>query len=191
MRSDTPRRNDASGRASRIGASPVKPFLVVLAAALAVTAFGTAAPASAATPCWKAVINDWFDGQIDHVYPKACYYAALGHLPKDVDYYSSAKEDILAALAAQQRNPKPVDYQSGSNGGGSGPNSSGGSPSGGSSEGSSKGVITRAIEWLGPSNADAGPLPLLILAAVALLLAAAGGSVVQKRVQARRLPPSG
>src|SRR6476619_2221497 len=130
MRSDPPRRNDASGRASRIGASPVKPFLVVLAAALAVAAFGTAAPASAATPCWKAVINDWFDGQIDHVYPKACYYAALGHLPKDVD------------------------YQSGSNGGGSGPNSSGGSPSGGSSEGSSKGVITRAIEWLGPSNAD-------------------------------------
>jgi hypothetical protein len=183
-----PSRDRTPLHASRIGPSAVKSLLIALAAALALAAFGTAAPASAATPCWKALINDWFDGRIDHVYPKACYYAALGHLPKDVDYYSSAKEDILAALAEQQREHKKVDYQQGSNGSGSGPNS-GGTAAGGSESGS-KGIITRAIEWLGPSNADAVPLPLVILAAVAfLLLAAAGGSVIQKRFQARRLPP--
>ena len=48
----------------------------------------------------------------------------------------------------------------------------------------------RAIEWLGPSDAGAVPLPLLILAGVAfLLLAAAGGSLVNRRLQERRLPP--
>jgi len=60
-----------------------------------------------------------------------------------------------------------------------------------SSEQSSKGIITRAIEWLGPSNAASVPLPLLILAGVAfLLLAAAGGSFVNRRIQERRTPPS-
>ena len=53
-----------------------------------------------------------------------------------------------------------------------------------------KGVILRAIEWLGPSDAASVPLPLLILAGVAfLLLAAAGGSFVNRRLQERRLPP--
>jgi len=57
-------------------------------------------------------------------------------------------------------------------------------------EESEKGVITRAIEWLGPSNAASGPLPLLILAGVAfLLLAAAGGSFLNRRFRERRLPP--
>ena len=53
-----------------------------------------------------------------------------------------------------------------------------------------QGLILRAIEWLGPSDAGAVPLPLLILAGVAfLLLAAAGGSLVNRRLQERRLPP--
>jgi len=51
-------------------------------------------------------------------------------------------------------------------------------------------VILRAIEWLGPSDAAAVPLPLLVLAGVAfLLLAAAGGSLLNRRLQARRLQP--
>ena len=50
-----------------------------------------------------------------------------------------------------------------------------------------QGLILRAIEWLGPSDASAVPLPLLILAGVAfLLLAAAGGSLVNRRLQERR-----
>jgi hypothetical protein len=168
----------------------VRSFLVVIVAALAV-AVGAAAPDAAtaktsSTPCWKALINDWFDGKIDHVYPQWCYQAALGHLPKDVEYYSDAKDAITRAMLQAKREKQPIDWDpnDSSSLGGIGPGGGGGG------EGDGKGIITRAIEWLGPSNADAVPLPLLILAAVAfLLLAAAGGSVVSKRLQARRIPP--
>ena len=55
-----------------------------------------------------------------------------------------------------------------------------------------QGVIVRAIEWLGPSDAGAVPLPLLILAGVAfLLLAAAGGSLVPRLRGPRRTGPPG
>jgi hypothetical protein len=171
----------------------VKPLLVVIATSFAL-ALGAAAPASAAVPCWKALINDWYDGQIDRVYPAACYTAAIRHLPRDVETYSSAKEDINRALLAAIRKDKeggggtatydPNDPNAGDN------SSGGSSSSSGGSEESSKGIITRTIEWLGPSNATSIPLPLLILAGVAfLLLAAAGGSFVHRRLQDRRMPP--
>ena len=171
-------------------APAVKSFLLVTAAAvaaalaLAVPSTGTAA--GTATPCWKALINDWFDGRIDHVYPQSCYQQALGHLPKDVQYYSDAKDAITKAMLDARRQHRPIDWD---------PNDptfggSAGTGGGGGGEGGGKSVIYRALEWLGPSNAEAVPLPLLILAAVAfLLLAAAGGSVVSKRLQARRIPP--
>jgi hypothetical protein len=161
----------------------VKPF-VALILCVAGLALGAAAPApaSAAPPCWKALINDWYDGRIDFTYPTSCYTEAIQHLPQDVDTYSSAKDDIQRALLAsltQNRGEAPT-YD---------PNATLGGSSGGS-DGGSRGIIIRAIEWLGPSNADAVPLPLLILAGVAfLLLAAAGGSFVNRRLQARRLPP--
>ena len=154
---------------------------VVAAVGAAVLALGVAAPAGAATPCWRALINDWYDGRIDQTYPTACYTEAIQHLPQDVDTYSSAKEDIQRALQAQLRNGRgePPTW----NGGNGGSNSSGGSSG-------SKGIITRTIEWLGPSNASSIPLPLLILTGVAfLLLAAAGGSYISRRIQNRRLPP--
>jgi hypothetical protein len=152
---------------------------VLVAVGAAVLALGVAAPAGAATPCWRALINDWYDGRIDYTYPTSCYTEAIQHLPQDVDTYSSAKEDIRRALLARiQHGQEPPTYT------GQGP--TGGSGSGGGS----KGIITRAIEWLGPSNASAVPLPLLILAGVAfMLLAAAGGSFISRRLQSRRLPP--
>jgi hypothetical protein len=159
----------------------VKSFLLVISAGI-VLALGVAAPAGAATPCWKALINDWYDGRIDETYPRACYTQAIQHLPQDVSTYSSAKEDIERALLAvvRQGPNEPPTW-----------NPNDGTPSGNSTaEGGSKGLITQVIEWLGPSNAASVPLPLLILAAVAfLLLAAAGGSFVNRRIQERRLPP--
>ncbi|MHB8642855.1 MAG: hypothetical protein ACYDA3_08225 [Gaiellaceae bacterium] len=155
---------------------------VLVAVGAAMLALGVAAPAGAATPCWRALINDWYDGRIDQTYPTSCYTQAIQHLPQDVETYSSAKGDILRALQAQLRNGRndPPTWNGSSNGGS---NASSGSTG-------SKGIITRAIEWLGPSNASAVPLPLLILAGVAfLLLAAAGGSYVSRRLQNRRLPP--
>jgi hypothetical protein len=73
-----------------------------LLAALVSAAFAgsavRAAPAQAATPCWKLLLNDWYDGRIDQTYPVHCYKDALKHLPSDVQTYSSAHDDILRAL---------------------------------------------------------------------------------------------
>jgi hypothetical protein len=165
----------------------VKSLLLALFAGL-VLALGASAPAAAATPCWKAVINDWFDGRIDKTYPAACYTQALKHLPRDVDIYSSAPDDIrraqLAALRKGDNNEPPTSAPSRSI-------ESAGSPSGPThNEEQSKGLVLKAIEFVGPSDAASIPIPLLILAGVAfLLLAAAGGSFVNRRLQERRLPP--
>jgi hypothetical protein len=159
-------------------------------AGLAVAA-GTAAPASASTPCSQKVINDWFDnGKIDHLYPRHCYTDAIAHLPQDVQTYSNAADDIRAAMFAafnHKGNGTPPSSQSGT----AERNTASTDPTAApSSDAAKKGVILRAIEWLGPSDAAAVPLPLLVLAGVAfLLLAAAGGSLLNRRLQARRLPP--
>ena len=74
--------------------------------------FGTAGPAAAKgkTPCWKTLINDWYDGRIDGTYPIHCYRDALKHLPTDVETYSSARDDIKQALQKRitqgSHNPK-------------------------------------------------------------------------------------
>jgi hypothetical protein len=164
----------------------VKSLLLVALAGLGL-ALGVAAPAGAATPCSQQLINDWFDGHIDHTYPIACYQQAIKHLPQDVEMYSGAKDDIHRAMLAALRKGKnggPPTAQPGH----VGQNPEGNLPT--SPEAHSKGLITKSIEWLGPSDAASVPLPLLVLAGVAfLLLAAAGGSLVNRRLQERRLPP--
>jgi hypothetical protein len=185
-----PTRNGPTGDATRICASAVKSLLVAVVLTFAVGLGTAAAPARAAgIPCWKALINDWYDGRIDDIYEQHCYTEAIRHLPRDVETYSEAKGDIQRARLAAIREDKEPTYDESSGAGGTPvpPSDDGDS---GDDGGGSSGVITRAIEWLGPSNADAVPLPLLILAGVAfLLLAAAGGSFLSRRVQARRLPP--
>src|SRR2546422_10523009 len=56
---------------------------------------GSAPPAgpAPAVPCWKAFINDCFDGRLAQPSPPQCYQQALHHLPRDVDLYSSANDD--------------------------------------------------------------------------------------------------
>jgi hypothetical protein len=162
----------------------LKPLVASAFIALGLLVFG-AAPAAAATPCWKTLINDWYDGRIDDTYPTHCYEDAIHHLPEDVQTYSSAKDDINRALLASLRH----DRDPGQNRLGEHPVASapiGGGPSGG---GPGKGgPISRVFDWLGPKNADSLPLPLLVLAAVALLLlAAAASSFAARRIQARRV----
>jgi hypothetical protein len=68
----------------------------------------TSGVASAKPPCWQVLVNDWYDGRIDRVYPVKCYRDALKHLPTDIEQYSSARDDInraLAALVASNRKP--------------------------------------------------------------------------------------
>ncbi len=152
-------------------------------------------PASAATPCWKALLNDWYDGRIDHAYAVHCYRDALHHLPADVQTYSSAHDDILRALqsaiAKQQKAGETV-----------GPNSvvapsTSTTPTGSttttavSEPGNQNGKgLSGLANDLNPSSASSLPLPLLVLGALAILLVAAGGAgLIAKRIQARKQAP--
>jgi hypothetical protein len=157
--------------------------LTTLAATLALTV--AAAPASAGTPCWKVVISDWYaDGRIDGTYPIPCYEQAKQHLPADVQAYADASDEIQRAMLDRlrhkddpstggKRSSAPLVFS----------DQNGGEPP--------KGLLSRLIDKIGPSNADSVPLPLLVLAAIAfLLLAAAGGSFIARRIQARRVVPA-
>jgi hypothetical protein len=155
----------------------------LLSAAL-LAAVAHAQPAAAATPCWKTLLNDWYDGRIDQTYPKHCYTQALHHLPADVSTYSSARDDITRALQSAVAK----------SGGSLGPNAL--VPAEKQSNTSTTSTSTdpnsndNVADKLNPGNATSIPLPLLVLGGLALLLVAAGAAgLVAKRIQARR-PPS-
>ena len=105
--------------------------------------------------------------------------------------YSSATDDIQRAHLAVIRQDRGSGPGAGPNGP-SGGNNSGGTPSGGSgskapSSGGGGGVLG---SWT-PNNAQSIPLPLIVLAGLALLLlAAAAATWFARRVQARRLTPA-
>jgi hypothetical protein len=161
--------------------------------------------AAAATPCWKKVLNDWSNGRAIGSYPLHCYRDAIRHLPEDLRDYSSASDDINAAMQAQiarrgTRSPQSVDSSSSSNGHDNGSGGTGGSGGGSgptatrANAGPDRSAYRRTIDSLGTSNADSLPIPLLVLASVgALLLAAAAALGTTKRVRAvratRRGPP--
>jgi cobalamin biosynthesis Mg chelatase CobN len=93
-------------------ARAVRAFLAVWVLAAASAQLSPAA--SAASPCWKKLMNDWYSPPINNTYPLPCYHQALDHLPTDVQVYSSAREDIQRALqlaiAAQKKKSKPVTH---------------------------------------------------------------------------------
>jgi hypothetical protein len=46
---------------------------------------------------WRSVINDWYDGKIDHRHSCAAVREAIRHLPGEGgDSYSTVKEDLDA-----------------------------------------------------------------------------------------------
>lgn len=150
----------------------------------------TSAPAAAAAPCWKQLLNDYYDGRIDNTYPVHCYREAVNHLQEDVSIYGSAGDDInralLAAIAKIKKNGGTIGPNTPIPGGGGGPGSASGSKGK-----HNEGFLTRLLSGIGPKNADSIPIPLLILAGLALLLiAAAGASFVARRMQARRAQPA-
>ena len=162
----------------------LKAALPTFALALFLAAW-TAAPAAAGTPCWKILLNDWYDGRIDATYPIHCYEDAIQHLPPDVVAYSSARDDLQRALLAairHDRNEPPSGSRS------IGPAGDGPSAAGGTNGEAPKGFISQLIDKIGPKNAESVPLPLLVLAGIALLLlAAAAASFVARKIQARRV----
>jgi hypothetical protein len=146
--------------------------------------------ASAGTPCWKVLLNDWYDGRIDGTYPRHCYSDALKHLPADVSTYSSAHDDILRALQSAIAKQKKAGHSVGANT----PIVPPAAPTKG--HGSSTTTTTAdqggggLADKLDPGSPSSLPVPLLVLGALALLLVAAGGAgLIAKRVQARRQNP--
>lgn len=169
-----------------------------------VAAVARPAPAAAATPCWKALLNDWYDGRIDNTYALHCYSDALKHLPADVQTYSSAHDDILRALqnakAELKRNGTkitpntpvpPASKPTTTTGSGNGTKTTTGTtatsttprPPGRKPPG---GGLPSAVDKVNHSSPSSVPLPLIVLGALALLLVAAGGvGVLAKRRQGR------
>jgi hypothetical protein len=168
-------------------------------AALA-TVLVVAAPAAAAKSCGRAVIDDWYDdGRVDGTYALHCYDDAIDSLPRDVRDYSSAKEDIQRALQARLRGedapPARTDPTPGSPDDPDAPVSNGpdepgettGTPPGGGDDPGGP----EAAPPVDTESASSVPIPLLILAGLALLLVAGGSAgYVIRRIQARRVPPS-
>ena len=166
----------------------VKTLLTTLAAALALLVVGVA-PAAAAQPCWKSFLNDWVEnnGVIHGTYPTSCYQEAIRHVPPDTAIYSSAIDDIRRAML--------LAFHTRDNGPGGGPSAGNGAIQQDqryfqvSSRHRRSGPFTRAIDWIGPSNAASVPTPLLVLAGIALLLlASAAASFLARKIQARRSP---
>jgi hypothetical protein len=171
-------------------------LLVLVAASFGASV--TAPQADAATPCWKRLINDWYDGRIDRTYPASCYRQAIKNLPEDVDAYSTAREDLERALLSAARRkgsaldaddpippgpgneagPKAEDPSTSENG-----DEEAAPPLPGSDGGDDGGLL----ETFRPSSADEIPVPLLVLGGLAvLLLGAAAASFVARKIQARK-----
>ena len=157
--------------------SHVRPYalaaFLALLAVLAALALGTADTASAATPCGKKVLADWFDnGRIDRLYPLHCYEEAIDAIPRDLRDYADAEDVISRALQAAVNgqlapggdDPTPGDDPIG------GPGTSGpGDPND-----PPPGDPTAAPE-VDETGLSSLPVPLLVLGGMSLALLAAGG----------------
>jgi hypothetical protein len=169
-------------------------LLAALALSLSLAICTGTASAKSKAPCWKTLINDWYDGRIDGTYPIHCYREALQHLPTDVETYSSAREDIRQAL--QQRITQgtkgggTTTTGGSSNGGGGSSGGGTGTPTNGQGGGgdSTSGPIGDVFSKTKPGNADSVPVPLIVLGAVALLLMALGAAgFLARRMRTRRV----
>jgi len=202
-------RQRGTGRGGRL-------LLSVLATAIALLALGAGGATAASTngnrvtsTCWKDVVNDWLQHQPNVVgtYPVGCYTQAIQHLEAypDIQQYSNAPDDIHRALLAAIHNNggnsggggssssvgppgSPSGSSGGSSGGGTGSGSAAPTTSGGSTSApNNRSIVTRLFASVGPGDAQSIPLPLIVLAGLAiLLLLAAAGTWVAKRFQARQ-----
>jgi hypothetical protein len=136
----------------------------------------TAPPASAQTACWKQIIDDWVnDGAIEGVYPLHCYGEAINHVPNDLAQYTGIIDDITAARQQAARGVRTTQAHNGQ------------SKSEPTSNDPSGGVYNQAIDKLGPTNSDSLPLPLLILAGLALIMLATGAvGLASRHLKARK-----
>lgn len=164
-------------------------LLLLALAALAVSA----SPAGAAKSCGRQVLDDWYDGRIDGTYDLHCYDDAIEIIPRDVRDYSSAEDDIRRALQAALRGePAPPNRGGDVTDGGDTdePIDPGDEPISTTPDDPPPADTVAAGPELDGDSASSVPVPLLILAGLALLLVAGGSAgYVVRRLQARRIPP--
>jgi hypothetical protein len=133
-----------------------------------------ASSAESASPCWKQVIQDWYDnGRLEGTYEPACYTEARKRIPEDIRVYSDLDDQLSRErLAAGRRLASRGRTSDGSR-------STAGDVRGG--------PIGAAFEKTSPQNADSLPVPVLILAGLAFaMVAAASAGLVAKRARAGR-----
>lgn len=165
--------------------------LLMLACGAAILAAAAPAPAQAAKPCWKQVIDDWSqDGAITGRYSAECIEQALDKVPEDIRAYSDFEEQAKAARIAASRQLQSV-----------GSGSSGSAKTDGGSSGEGTQMMQERDPTTGPkdetplqsvlgtngNNADSLPVPLLVLLGLsAALLAAGGAGFAARKIRARR-----
>jgi hypothetical protein len=182
----TPSRRHQTIRSVLHGLAPIAALVAVLV---------VAAPAAAAPSCARQVIDDWYDdGRVDRTYPLHCYDDAIDALPPDVRDYSSAKEDIQRALQARMRNePPPPATTDPSPGGSGGTTTPTKPPKNQTTTDVSNPKNENPPEASGQVDSDSAssvPIPLLVLAGLALLLIAGGSAgYLVRRYQGRNNPP--
>jgi hypothetical protein len=162
-------------------------------AAVAPAAAKATSAGPAAVPCWKLLLNDWYDGTINKIYAIPCYSAAIKHLPPDLRIYGSAKDDILAArAAAEQKHAAPPEKGHPTTTAASTTKAASTTTTTTTTTGSNgtttttvvvvpvttppkkSGGVSHLLNQLTPGNPDSFPLPLLILGALAIALVLAG-----------------
>jgi hypothetical protein len=147
------------------------------------------APAQAAKPCWERVMDDWTDnGLIEGDYSASCIAATRRHVPEDLRSYT----DILDKLDSYRQTTGRTLQSAG----GTGPQSGTGAtpPSRGeepepsaNANGKDEGPIS-VVLGKGTTDASSIPLPLIVLAGLALALMAAGGvGVAHRKLAARKI----
>ncbi|HEY8104121.1 MAG TPA: hypothetical protein VIE18_06360 [Gaiellaceae bacterium] len=171
--------------------------LVILGALLSLLA--VAGPAAAAKPCGRLVIDDWYDdGRVDGTYPIHCYDDAIEILPRDVRDYSSAKDDIHRAMTAALRGDDPPASTNDPT-----PGQDPAVTTPGDDPPPTTPTTTTPPETTPPDpgpevappvdgdkSASSVPIPLLVLAGLALLLVAGGSAgYLVRRFQGRGTPP--
>jgi hypothetical protein len=176
-------------------------LVLAAVAAMAVLALG-AGPALSAN-CGRQIIDDWFkDGRVDKVYALHCYDDALEQLPNDVRTYSDAPQAIKRALQQALAKGAPVDTTP-TDTSSTDTTPTGTTPDDPTSTDPAETTTTDTTPTTtgtdgpgGPgsealddsSSASSVPIPLLVLAGLALLLLAAGGAgYLNRRLQARRI----
>jgi hypothetical protein len=168
--------------------------LIALAGAVALMLSLATPTAMAAKPCWERVVDDWvYNGRIDATYPPSCLSAALKNVPEDIRAYSDFEERVKEARQNALRNR----FLQGSSSGNTGETPSTTAPRQSQRERiqerepqvdapNEDGPIESVLNS-GTSDASSVPLPLIILAVLALLMLTAGAAgLAHRKLAARR-----